>query len=342
MNLPTPGRDRPLRPERAALGIGGPPSLPRIVLFSAMAAALVVIVILGFGALMKTPADRIAISYGGGPFEGNQFQRIVRPGSSLTFNGLLDSWYEYPVTQRNYIISMRPDEGDIAGSDTVVASTDDKITVQWEVAVYFKLNTALLRQFHENIGLKYQAWTENGWERMLNDSFRQQIESALQIESRRFTAEDLLGDEDAVNEVQAGVARTLQERVSSVLGQEYFCGPTFLGLPDSGGTVSCPEFTVTLKKPTLPEAVLRAFEQNRVSASEVVTAQNRAAALEEEARGVARQRQALNDGAALSPEFLGYLRSQAMVECARNPGCTMVVAPEGTGVNVISPGAPGA
>ncbi|MBW3574757.1 MAG: hypothetical protein KY450_07810 [Actinobacteria bacterium] len=56
----------------------------------------------------------------------------------------------------------------------------------------------------------------------------------------------------------------------------------------------------------------------------------------------ARQRQALSDGAALGPEFLGYLRSQAMVECARNPGCTMVVAPEGTGVNVISPGAPGA
>ncbi len=338
MTLPTSGRDRPLRPERAGLG-GLPPR--RIVLFSGMAVMLVFFVVLGLGALKKTPADRIAISYGGGPIEGNQFQRIVRPGSALTFNGLLDSWYEYPVTQRNYIISMRPDEGDISGADTVVASTDDKITVQWEVAVYFKLNTALLRQFHENIGLKYQAWTEVGWERMLNDSFRQQIESALQIESRRFTAEDLLGDEDAVNEVQSGVARTLQERVSSVLGQEYFCGPTFLGVPD-GGTVSCPEFTVTLKKPTLPEAVLRAFEQNRVSASEVVTAQNRAAALEEEARGVARQRQALSDGAALSPEFLGYLRSQAMVECARNPGCTMVVAPEGTGVNVISPGAPGA
>ena len=310
-------------------------------LLAGVAATVLATAFVSLGALKKTPADRIAISYGGGPVEGNQFQRIVAPGSSLTFNGLLDAWYEYPVTQRNYIISMRPEEGDIAGADTVVASTDDKITVQWELAVYFKLNTALLRQFHDNIGLKYQAWTEDGWERMLNDSFRQQIESALQIESRRFTAEDLLGDEDAVNAVQAGVARTLQERVSSVLGQDYFCGPTFLDVADDG-VVPCPEFTVTLKKPTLPQAVLQAFEQNRVSASEVVTAQNRAAALEEEARGVARQRQALNDGAALTPEFLGYLRSQAMVECARNPGCTMVVAPDDTGVNVISPAAPGA
>ncbi len=305
-----------------------------MIVLGVAAVASLILAAVAVAAFMKTPADRIAISYGGGPFEGNKFQRIVQPGSNLTFNGLIDHWYEYPVTQRNYIISMKPNEGDVGGTDVVVATTDDKISVKWELAVYFKLNTDLLRDFHENIGLKYQAWTEDGWDRMINDSFRQQIESALQLESRRFSAEALLGDEGAVAEVQDGVARTLQQRVSSVLGEEYFCGPTFTGLDVEGGPVACPQFTVTLKKPTLPDTVLQAFEQNRVSASEIVTAQNRATALEEEARGVARQRQALNDGAALSPEFLDYLRTQANLECAKNPDCTMVVAPAGTGVDV--------
>src|SRR6476469_3965210 len=89
---------------------------PRHIRAGALGVIAVVVGITGISTVAatfrKTPADKIAISYGGGPIEGNHFQRIVQPGSTLTFNGLFDHWYEYPVTQRNYIVSMNADEGD--------------------------------------------------------------------------------------------------------------------------------------------------------------------------------------------------------------------------------------
>jgi hypothetical protein len=283
------------------------------------------------GTFRKTPADKIAISYGGGPFEGNHFQRIIQPSSGLTFNGLFDHWYEYPVTQRNYIVSTHADEGDRGISDQITASTSDKVQVRYEVAVYFKLNSNKLQEFHENIGLKYHAWTENGWNQMLNDSFRQQLESALQLESRRHDAESLLGDPDAVTSVQNGVASQLKNRIENVLGDDYFCGPTFVR-----GQKKCPDFTMVLKRPSFSEAVVQAFEANRISKSKILTAQNEADAKVAEAQGVARARQALDEGGALSQSFIDYTRAQAERDCAQKDNCTMVVTPGNTNVNVNS------
>ena len=127
---------------------------------------LVLLVALGLlmSSFVKTPADKYGLSYGGGPFEGNVYQRTVQPGSGLTFNGLSDKWYEYPSVQRNYIISKRSDEGDLSGIDFIATPTKDRITVQFQTATYFKLNVSKLRRFHEQIGLKYHAYTDGGWD----------------------------------------------------------------------------------------------------------------------------------------------------------------------------------
>lgn len=275
----------------------------------------------------KTPADKIALSYGGGPFEGAQYQRTVDPGSGLVLNGVFDKWYEYPTTQRNYIISGRSGEGDVEGEDFITAATDDKVQVRYEVAVYFKLNTSLVRQFHENIGLKYHAWTDAGWDRMLLDNFRQPIESALQTESRRHTVDALFSDEEAVKSVQDGIAANLKERVSRLLGDAYFCGPTH-----RLGASNCTDFQVILKKPSFPEQIVSGFEAQERSAADVVTAQNNARVKEEEARGVKLQQEALREN--LTPQFIAYLEAQARLECAKNPNCTLIISDTGTDVNV--------
>ena len=66
---------------------------------------LLVIIALAGAPLKKVPADKIALSYGGGLFEGAQYQDTIEPGSSLKFNGFYDKWYEYPTTQRNFILT---------------------------------------------------------------------------------------------------------------------------------------------------------------------------------------------------------------------------------------------
>jgi len=71
--------------------------------------------------LRKTPADQIALSYGGGLLAGAKYQKTVFPGSGLVVNGMFDKWYEYPVTVRNYIVSLNPNEGDRGKADEITA-----------------------------------------------------------------------------------------------------------------------------------------------------------------------------------------------------------------------------
>ena len=67
--------------------------------------------------------------------------------------------------------------------------------VEYQIAAYFKLNTDRLREFHEQLGLRYKAYTSAGWNNLIRNTFRQQIENALQQETRRYDVADIYGNE---------------------------------------------------------------------------------------------------------------------------------------------------
>lgn len=253
--------------------------------------SLLVLLALGvfFFATDKVPRDKIGLSYGGGLFEGAHFQRIVPGGTGLFINGWGDRLYEYPTTQRNYIISKRAGEGDVGAADFIPAPSKDRIEVDYEVAVYFKLNLQQIRQFHENIGLKYHAWTDDGWDQMLNDSFRQQIEFALQRESRKYNVADIYADNPTLLQIQGEVGAVLKENVANVLGDDYFCGPTYnVDTPNV-----CPNFTFVIKRVTVPESVQQAFNDNRTSEIEILTKQNEVTQALKEAEAIRARQEAL-------------------------------------------------
>ena len=265
------GKKRRLRPPR--MGV--------------MAVGIVVaVVLLAFvptiaSSFKKTPADRVGISYGGGPFEGTHFQQIVQPGSNLFFNGFADPLYLYPSDQVTYIISETEDVGAEGTSDSVSAPTKDRVQVTYEVAVYFKLNTDLLQEFHEELGLRYKAYTTGGWNELIRDTFRQQIENTLQEETRRVDVADLFGDADLLVELQNQVQTKLTQRLDDALGNQFFCSPTY----EPGGECGDPVFVI--KSVGIPDNVAKAFENNRTSAIEILTRTNQIEQAKAEAEAIA-------------------------------------------------------
>jgi hypothetical protein len=136
------------------------------------------------------------------------------------------------------------------------------------VALYFKIDSDRLRDFHENLGLKYQAYTSSGWTRLLQDTFRQQVENALQAETRRYNVADIYANADLLVQIQREVQRSLKERLIRAVGEDYFCGPTF----KPGG--KCTEPTFVIKKADVPKDLVKAFQDNRTSEVQVLTKQN--------------------------------------------------------------------
>jgi hypothetical protein len=247
---------------------------------------IVVIILLALtpaflGGLKKTPRNRVGISYGGGPFEATHYQRIVQPGSGLFFNGFYDPLYLYPSDQQNYIVSAQKGVGATAKPDSIIAPTKDRVQATYQIAVYFKLNTDRLRDFHEQLGINYKAYTTAGWNNLIRDTFRQQIENALQEETRQVDVADLFGNADLLVNLQDRIQDKLSQRLRAALGEQFFCAPTF----HPGG--KCGDPTFIIKSVNIPASVAKAFQDNRTSGIQILTKQNEIAQRQAEAQSIA-------------------------------------------------------
>jgi hypothetical protein len=276
----------------------------------------------------KVPNGYVGLSYGGGIFEGQHFQGEKSGPTGLFINGWGDHLYLYPTTQRNYIISQNADEGDRGVQDSITALDADGVPVQYEMAVYFKLNLDKLQEFHQNIGLKYHAWCDggalncsDGWERMLNDSFRQQLENSLQKVTRDYHTDAFLQTQ-TLTDIQTQVASSLKENVAGVLGDDYFCGPAYVP-----GQNVCPDFQLVLKKPTLPQEVVDRYNEVQQSLIEIQTKQNEVKQAELESQAIEKRQKAL--------EQCGQVC--VLYDAVHAGDIKFWVIPGGTGLNIQAP-----
>jgi regulator of protease activity HflC (stomatin/prohibitin superfamily) len=303
---------------------------------AALAAVVVLViggvVVLAMATWDAVPPDKIMLHYTGGPFDGTHFQEVVQPGTGTSFYGLLENLYFLPATQRNYIIDKDPNTGDKGAGDVVVGVSSDNVRFEFEAAIYFKLNTdpKTIRQFFEQICL-HDHCTDlsngGGWDKMLDQYLRPQIENSVRLEAGKYTREQLYRDPDTLKAMQADVEAELKDRVNTNLGGPYFCGP-------DSTAVTCTDFRVVLKNPTPPQNVADAYADTAAAAQQVATAKNDADAKVQAAEG---ERDAQNARAAstpLSQAQIDYVLAQATLACAQNSNCTLVITPGGTGVNV--------
>jgi hypothetical protein len=327
---PTRAAGRPARPSRQA---GRPARAFRrlrsrrltrvwVVLLLVVALATVPVVL---SSLEKTPGNRVGISYGGGPIEGVRFQKVVQPGSALFFNGFFDQLYLYPSDTQTYIVSKDPNQGDLQQVDSIISPSRDRVQIEYQVAVYFKLNTDRVQDFHEQLGLQYSAYTNAGWRRLIRDTFRQQIENVLQEETRQHDVADLYGDAAVLTDIQHEIELNLGEGLIGALGQPYVCGPTF----HSGEECAPPTFII--KKVDIPKDVAKAFEDNQTSQIQVLTSQNEIAQRTAEAQAI----NALNEG--LSKAGMPYV----LLKGIESGKISFWVLPSDSGVTLQAPTTPG-
>jgi hypothetical protein len=264
----------------------------------AVALVLVVFLLAGLASIRKCDAQSACLSYGGGPIESIHFQGRFGASSGTRLNGAFDGWYAYPISVRAYAVSnVAGEQAGERGVDaqdgdrsrdaipSIPATTRDRINVDWQLTVYFKLNTNLLRAFHEQIGLRYKAYEDRGWDLMLRQTVRKQLETSLAGVTRRHGVADVFADEATLRSIERAVGTTLKDKVNEALGGAYFCGPQF-----RPGTAACPDFQVRIKKPAIPAAVQTAFEQNRTSQILIATKHNQLEQRAQEAQAIRRLR----------------------------------------------------
>lgn len=233
--------------------------------FGLIALALV-FVFLGTMSLYSVPPDKVALHYSGGPIDGVHYVEQLRPGTSLSFLGLEENVYYYPSTTRNYIVDINSNRGDRGAPDSIRTTSSDSIEADWNVAVSFKLNTdpKVLQRFHEKLGLKFGAWSSDGWDTMLDQTLRQVLENRMNAEASKYKIEDLYSNPQVRTAIQTAVGTDLRNGVNDFANGPFFCGP-------GGG---CGELKFLIKgRPIIPGDLKVQFEKNRAAELKVVQRQ---------------------------------------------------------------------
>lgn len=299
---------------------------------------LAALIWLGGATFKSVPVDKIGLHYTGGLFQGQKFQGVIQPGTNTKYYGEFDKIFLLPSTQRNYIVSKDVAAGDVKGPDFLSAPSSDNVPFTFEAAVYFKLNPKpeVLRHFFEEICLHdncYDLSPGGGWEKMLAQYFRPQIENALRVEVERYDRDHLFRDPDTLLGLQKAIGPVLNERINAVLGGPFFCGP-------EATSATCPPFAFVLKNPTPPDNVVKSYSENAASAQDVITSQNQAKAKVVAAQGEADAQRARASAPPLTADQIDYIRAQAMQACATNSNCTLVISDGGAGNTNVNVGRP--
>lgn len=253
-----------------------------------MAVVAIVAVVVGvvygiywLGSRGDSATNEACVVYSGGMLENKRFIKTLEPGSTKANIGWGSDMYCYRNDQRSYIGANR--EGadakpvEVVGGGSGDSGSNVRLVVDYQL--YFKLNLddAMLRKFHENIGVKTQGWTEDGWNKMLRDYFEPQIERSLEAAALQYDWDKLYADEATRRAFQEDTVKRLKVAIKEVVGDDYFCGPAYVD------GAACGDFTFTVGKPVLAsEELIQAIEseetakrQTQAQAEKNATAQSK-------------------------------------------------------------------
>lgn len=138
-------------------------------ILGAFAALFLLLPLVAACSSVSTEPDEVGLHYSGGEFSSKKFQNCV-DASKRERNGPGEQYYVYPKGQRTFSFT-----GKKGSESEPIAVTTGSQEVQVGGFVTFTLNTdcKTLREFHEKVGKKYEAYKDGkdgkGWGEFLND-----------------------------------------------------------------------------------------------------------------------------------------------------------------------------
>jgi hypothetical protein len=311
-------------------------------------AAIAIFATVGLSACSSNQIDPSAVGlyYNSGWYEGKSFDKIVEPGTSdFTIN---DYVVQLSTSQRSLII-RNTDDADVKGFISVPSK--DNTLVDFEVSVAFDLNTltddmdgkdgrpdfkgGTLRKFYEDICRQYDCELDSngkakpGWLNMLKARMLPQVESAFKDEARKFDGDPIVGNTTTVVKIngkdtevgtlthlQSIVGKTFQDYLERQLGAKYFCGPDF----DRKNQKTCNPIQLSIISADYNNPEVRKSREAKKIAGDQANAQTQL------------------EKALADPNYLEYLRIQAIRDCTQQPKAICIVsAAPNTSVSVTPP-----
>jgi hypothetical protein len=276
-------------------------------------------------------SDKVGLWYAQGQYDGDKFDHCVTPGKSdkVSFN---DTVFWLPTSVRTW--NAAPSGGDTNQPLVLTAKPDNGQTSGIEVNVWtqttLKINTwcgsdekdgsAPFVRWWNDLGRRYAADTDKGWDSLLNATVVPALEKAKNT-LRGYTADQLvLGTVWAEAEPQ--FAKTFSEELTRLSGGQYFCGPSFnRAKPD------CPAVEVSIKDVDYRDPGIQTARNEKQKALEL--AQAKVIAAQGDVDAAEKQKSLYNN-----PAWVALEKAKIQLEiakaCGANPNCHMIMGADGT------------
>jgi SPFH domain / Band 7 family len=222
----------------------------------------VILLLIALSSFSRTGPNEVGVVYNGGPLDKKTQRQLIPPSSGLTWTGWLSQdprLYPSEGSPRRYIITSAPTGGDRVGVDVVRVPTEDGVDVGLEAKISFTTaftgtaDDKLMKEFDARFGnrtypvangTRLHPWEgDEGFGAFLDTEFRPVLDNALRETIGRFRCKDLVsscallaqnnltqlnqqgsGNKTNANliQVQAAIAKALNEDLSGNLGAQYF------------------------------------------------------------------------------------------------------------------------
>lgn len=180
------------------------------------------------GCTSAAPApDVLTLHYKGGAFTSTSFDSCVNPGTRA-WEGPGDKYYSYPLSLRFWDATG----GESSDASPITSVSDDNAEMSTPVIVNFTMRSdcQLIRQFHEAIGNRSQAYLDDenassseGWRTLLNRIMGKPLETIVDRVAQQYKWREMWNDPSIRKEMEKQILAELPNLVARQTdGVQYF------------------------------------------------------------------------------------------------------------------------